>query len=345
MKGNVAYPRGGAGYYRSGFNGKRKDDEIHGATGTSYDFDARMLDVRVGRWLSVDPLAAADPDWTPYRFGYNNPIFFIDPNGMREDGWTVDVETGETNRINDHGGDETQFISYVQKGENGGLVHKGQQVIEGNGFHVGKHSEGYGASRFNLWKDMPAGLKGYDNLPYEYDWSDLKMRYGLLEGGGILSRALQGLERNGIAEPLTADNYWSHYGHTLGNLKLMGTYVPAAAGLASAAQWGRPQAGSVGSRYFNARAGITITRAGGPDVQFGNNPNQVHHAFRHTDQMGLDRSVVQSTIRSHLGQVHGQIQTGQPFNQVIRISGMNVQYTAFRLESGSINVGRIHGAP
>jgi|GEM_PF-3399328 len=34
-------------------------------------------------------------------------------------------------------------------------------------------------------------------------------------------------------------------------------------------------------------------------VQFGKTENQIYHAFRHTDALGLDRSLVQSTIQNH----------------------------------------------
>jgi RHS repeat-associated protein len=77
--------------YRYGFNGKEKDDELKGI-GNSYDFGARMLDPRVGRWFAVDKMRMKAPEWSPYRFGFDNPIRYKDPDGnWEEDGhfWTV----------------------------------------------------------------------------------------------------------------------------------------------------------------------------------------------------------------------------------------------------------------
>jgi RHS repeat-associated protein len=66
--------------YRYSFNGMEKDDEVKGE-GNSYDFGARMLDVRLGRWLSIDAYARKYSDLSPYHFAYCCPIRVIDPNG------------------------------------------------------------------------------------------------------------------------------------------------------------------------------------------------------------------------------------------------------------------------
>lgn len=67
--------------YRYGFNGMEADDEVKNLKGTSYDFGARMYDPRVGRWLTIDPLAGKYPSMSPYIFVGNMPIIAIDPNG------------------------------------------------------------------------------------------------------------------------------------------------------------------------------------------------------------------------------------------------------------------------
>ena len=42
--------------------------------------------------MNVDPLAEKAPDWTPYRYGFNNPIKYTDPTGMFEDWVEIDGE-------------------------------------------------------------------------------------------------------------------------------------------------------------------------------------------------------------------------------------------------------------
>jgi len=71
---------GSSNSYRYGFNGKEKDDELKGE-GNSLDFDARMLDPRVGRWFAIDPLEKRFPSLSTYNYAFNNPTRYVDPTG------------------------------------------------------------------------------------------------------------------------------------------------------------------------------------------------------------------------------------------------------------------------
>jgi RHS repeat-associated protein len=67
-------------FYRRGFNGMEKDDELKGS-GNSYDFGARMYDSRVGRFLSLDAFASKFASMSPFSFAANIPIMGKDING------------------------------------------------------------------------------------------------------------------------------------------------------------------------------------------------------------------------------------------------------------------------
>jgi RHS repeat-associated protein len=69
-----------SGGYRYGMNGQEKDNEIKGK-GNSYDFGARMYDPRIARFIIPDPLMNQKATWSPYVFGLNNPVVFVDENG------------------------------------------------------------------------------------------------------------------------------------------------------------------------------------------------------------------------------------------------------------------------
>jgi len=67
--------------YKYGYQGSEKDDEVHGTKGTSYTTHFRQLDVRIGRWLSIDPLESKYPEYSGYNVNLNSPITLTDPRG------------------------------------------------------------------------------------------------------------------------------------------------------------------------------------------------------------------------------------------------------------------------
>jgi RHS repeat-associated protein len=80
-------------------------------------------------------------------------------------------------------------------------------------------------------------------------------------------------------------------------------------------------------------------------VQFGRDPNQVSHAFRHIIDLGLEPDEVKAAVLEHLPTVIDQLQPGKPLNQIVTVNGIRLQYTAFQIATGLVNVGRIHAVP
>lgn len=67
-------------FYRYGYQGSEKDDELKGA-GNCYTTYFREIDVRLGKFSSLDPMNQKFPWQSPYSLMDNNPISFNDPRG------------------------------------------------------------------------------------------------------------------------------------------------------------------------------------------------------------------------------------------------------------------------
>ena len=66
------------------------------------------------------------------------------------------------------------------------------------------------------------------------------------------------------------------------------------------------------------------------------------HTFRHTDRLGLGRDEISNAVRADLVR-RGPILPGANVTGNVSVGGVMIEYRAFALADGTINIGRITG--
>jgi hypothetical protein len=142
----------------------------------------------LGRFTSADPLSATTPRWTPYRYGFNNPLIMIDPTGMTERFYsdqygthhavTSSIQGGYSAYSTNDEGSEPQDVIYLlwspQEGKEGSSGQSSGNVTHHSAILIGDDENGwnfYSKSGGNYENgEAKVETRSFDNLDDFYKY-------------------------------------------------------------------------------------------------------------------------------------------------------------------------------
>jgi RHS repeat-associated protein len=143
--------------YKYRFVGREQQDEL-GLNVTAMDF--RQYDNALGRFLNPDRLAELAFDQTPYRYAYNNPIFYKDPSGLYEVDANGNIKITDADEIK-------KFMGYLNHNQKASVNDMAEHIFNAdNGYAyelqevvvVGRSKSSYDKAANNIYNQVQNSL-------------------------------------------------------------------------------------------------------------------------------------------------------------------------------------------
>ncbi|HKO53019.1 MAG TPA: choice-of-anchor A family protein [Polyangiaceae bacterium] len=359
---------------RYGYTGQEQDPELG-----LVNMRGRMYDPRLGQFLSPDPVIQSPYGQGLNRFAYvfNSPLNYVDPSGFSAEEWEtglglgVPYAAGLVATLWASGGSSGAAVMGAEMAATPAAMGAGAAATSvaevanvavptaAVGTAIVNHLVASGRQPVRQFKAKPPSTRStqgpstartdFANSPTSArreraptrtpaeappasnsEWNDrpdLSHIAGPYAPGSMPSRIL--------SHPINTDQ----------SAEMFETAMQIVMAINPIGGPGQRLLTKLGSRLAAKLAARGAAEATKLTIQFGKGANQVSHAFRHVDTVGLERAAVQSAVEKHLPTVVSQLQPGKPLNQIIEVAGQRLQYTAYLLKDGIINVGRIHPVP